>query len=121
MLDFLKILDNSKRVRLWVTRALSIESSELVERARSLLLSKSAAEKLARLLLHWCDLFGEATPKGIRLNHGLTQEEIAQMICSSRETVSRLLAELKREQIVHSNRTGIFVSNRPRLELAARV
>ena len=114
--DFLKILDNSKTARLWVTRALSSESSELVERARSLLLSKSAAEKLARLLLHWCDHFGEPTPKGIHLNHGLTQEEIAQMICSSRETVSRLFAELTRKQIVHCNRIGIFVRNRAALE-----
>ena len=119
--QFLKILDNSKTARLWVTRALSNESSELVERARSLLLSKSAAEKLARLLLHWCDLFGEPTPKGIRLNHGLTQEEIAQMICSSRETVSRLFAELRREQIVHCNGIGIFVRNRAALKSATHV
>lgn len=119
--DFLRILDRSKAAQVAVTRALANELSEIVEHARSLLLSKSAAEKLARLLLRWCDLFGEPTAKGIRLNHGLTQEEIAQMICSSRETVSRLLAELKRKQIVHANGTGIFVRNRPMLELAARV
>lgn len=118
--DFIKLLDKSKTARVEVSRALGSELSDVVERARSLLLSQSAAEKLARLLLKWCDDLGKPTPQGIRLNHGLTQEEIAQMICTSRETVSRLLTGLRRKQIVRLNGTGIFVRNRAALELVAR-
>lgn len=117
--DFTKLLDRSKTARVRLSEALSSQLGEVIERARSLLLSKSAAEKLARLLLKWCDELGKPTPQGIRLNHGLTQEEIAQMICASRETVSRLLTELKRKQIVRLNGTGIFVRNRAALELVA--
>ena len=118
--DFIKLLDKSKTARVGVSQALGSELSDVVERARSLLLSQSSAEKLARLLLKWCDDLGKPTPQGIRLNHGLTQEEIAQMICTSRETVSRLLTGLKRKQIVRLNGTGIFVRNRAALELVAR-
>lgn len=107
--DFLKILDNSKAARLWLTRALSSESSELVERARSLLLSQSAAEKLAGLLVKWCDEQGEVAPEGIRVNPGLTHEEIAQMICASRETVTRLFADFRRKDIVSFGSNAIFV------------
>ena len=117
--DFTKLLDRSKTARVRLSEALSSQLSEVIERARSLLLSQSAAEKLARLLLKWCDELGKPTPQGIRLNHGLTQEEIAQMICASRETVSRLLTELKRKQIVRWNGTGIFVRNRAALESVA--
>lgn len=117
--DFTKLLDRSKTARVRLSEALSSQLSEVIERARSLLLSQSAVEKLARLLLKWCDELGKPTPQGIRLNHGLTQEEIAQMICASRETVSRLLTELKRKQIVRLNGTGIFVRNRAALELVA--
>lgn len=117
--DLLRLLDKSKTARVGVSQSLGNELSNVVERARSLLLSQSAAEKLARLLLEWCDEFGELTPKGIRLNHGLTQEEIAQMICASRETVSRLFTELKQKQIVRLNGTGIFVRDREALELIA--
>lgn len=117
--DFTKLLDRSKIARVSLSEALSRQLSEVIERARSLLLSQSAAEKLARLLLKWCDELGKPTPQGIRLNHGLTQEEIAQMICSSRETVSRLLTELKLKQIVRLNGTGIYVRNRVALELVA--
>ena len=61
------------------------ELSELAESARLLLLSQNAQEKLVRLLVKWSDELGEATPEGTRLNHGLTHEEIGQMICASRE------------------------------------
>jgi CRP/FNR family transcriptional regulator len=118
--DFTKFLDRSNAARVEVSQALGNELSEVIERARSLLLSQSAGEKLARLLLKWCDELGKVTPQGIRLNHGLTQEEIAQMICASRETVSRLLAELKRKQILRLDSTDIYVRNRTALELIAQ-
>ena len=118
--DFTKLIERSNTARAGVSQALGNELSEVIERARSLLLSRSAAEKLARLLLKWCDELGKPSPQGIRLNHGLTQEEIAQMICASRETVSRLLAELKRKKIVRLNVTDIFVHNRAALELIAQ-
>ena len=114
--DFLKILHNSKTARLWVTRAISSEASELVEHARSLLLSKSAAEKLAGLLVKWCEEQGEVAPEGIRVNPGLTHEEIAQMICASRETVTRLFAEFRRKEIVIIAGNAIFVRHLNALE-----
>jgi CRP/FNR family cyclic AMP-dependent transcriptional regulator len=118
--DFIKLLDKSKAVRVGVSKVLGNEVNELVERARLLLLSQSAREKLARLLLKWFDELGEQTAKGTRLNHGLTHEEIGQMIGASRETVSRLFTELRRKQIVLLNGTGIFVRNRAALEVIVR-
>ncbi|HKY28347.1 MAG TPA: Crp/Fnr family transcriptional regulator [Pyrinomonadaceae bacterium] len=119
--DFMNLLDRNKTAcaRVWLT--LGKELSEVVDRVRSLLLSQSSEGKLARLLLEWSDDFGQPTPQGVRINHGLTQEEIAQMICASRETVSRLLTEMKRKEIVEFNGNGIFVRDRERLELIARL
>jgi len=115
--DFLKLLDKSKAARIGVSKTLGNELTTVFEWARLLLLSQSAQEKLVRLLLKWCNELGEPTPEGIRLNHGLTHEEIAQMIGGSRETVSRLFTQLKRKQIVLLNATGILVCNREALEL----
>ena len=117
---FIKLLDKSKAARVGVSMALGNELSNMVERSRLLLLSQSAQEKLIRLLLKWYEEFGEPTPNGTRLNHGLTHEEIGQMICASRETVSRLFTELKRKQIVLLNGPGIVVRNRAALELFMR-
>jgi CRP/FNR family transcriptional regulator, cyclic AMP receptor protein len=49
----------------------------------------------------------------------LTHEEIAQMIGTSRETVTRLLADLKKHQIVNSRGSTLVIRNQAALrELA---
>jgi CRP/FNR family cyclic AMP-dependent transcriptional regulator len=115
--DFLELLDRSRTALFVVSEALSKELTDAVEHARSLLLARSAAEKLASLLLRWCDEHGEVRPEGIRLSVGVTQEEIGQMICVSRETVSRLLADLKRKHLVSLADNAIFVRSRKELDL----
>lgn len=117
--DLRDLLDRSERARTEVTEALSRELTEVVEHARSLLLPKYAGEKLARLLLKWCDKCNEVGPEGIRVSPGLTQEEIAQMICASRETVTRLFADLRRKQIISLADNVIFVRNLKALETLA--
>jgi CRP/FNR family transcriptional regulator len=118
--DLLKLLDRDKRACLGVAQALSRKLSGVVEHNRLLFLSQSAAEKLARLLVRWCDEHGKRTAQGIRINSGLTHEEMAQMICASRETVTRLLGEFKRQHIVSLVGSAIFVRNRKALESVAR-
>jgi hypothetical protein len=69
---------------------------------RALVLSDSAAEKLARLLLGWLKKTGRRTEQNIHLKLSLTRGEIAQMIGVSRETVTRLLRES------HDNICGLW-------------
>ncbi|MCM3873779.1 MAG: Crp/Fnr family transcriptional regulator [Pyrinomonadaceae bacterium] len=117
--DFMDLLGRSEKSRLQVSEALSKELTEVLEHARSLLLPKTTGERLAKLLVKWCNERGEAGPDGIRVNSGLTQEEIAQMICATRETVTRLFAELKRKQIVSLTDNAILVRNRKSLDALA--
>jgi CRP/FNR family transcriptional regulator len=114
--DFMKILDEGETAGAGVANTLSNELSDVVEHVRSLLLSQSCAEKLAGLLVKWCDEQGEIAPQGIRVNPGLTHEEIAQMICASRETVTRLFAEFRRKEIVSFNGNAILVRHLNALE-----
>jgi CRP/FNR family transcriptional regulator len=118
--DLLKLLDRDKKACLGLAQVLSRKLSGVVDHTRMLFLSNSASEKLARLLVKWCDENGRRTSQGIRINLGLTHEEMAQMICSSRETVTRLFADLKRRRIVSFADNAIFIRNRKALELAAR-
>ena len=78
----------------------------------SLGLSHSAAEKLAKLLLEWSSKNGEAVnpnPDRRRLKIRLTHEEIAQMIGTSRETVTRLFADMKKHQIVQADGSTLVI------------
>jgi CRP/FNR family transcriptional regulator, cyclic AMP receptor protein len=54
-----------------------------------------------------------------RLKVGLTHEEISQMIGTSRETVTRLFAELKRLQILHGKGSTVLIRNKAALKALA--
>jgi CRP/FNR family transcriptional regulator len=78
---------------------------------RTLGLSHSAAEKLANLLLEWTSKSNESSKAEPRLKLRLTHEEIAQMIGTSRETVTRLFADMKKHQIVQSKGSTLIIRN----------
>jgi len=119
--ELLGLLKRQNSFGLDLVRVLSREISECVDHARLLLLSGSAVEKLARLILKWNRDFGERTTGGVRLRMLLTQEEIAQIIGASRETVTRLLGILKRKQIIRVNEGAMLVRNRAALASLANL
>src|SRR3954452_1264187 len=98
--DLMRLLERDKKVSFNLAQALSHEMGGLVEHTRLLLLSQSATHKLARLLLRWCEDHGKRTAHGLRIDAGLTHEEIGQLICSSRETVTRAFAHFKRKHLI---------------------
>jgi CRP/FNR family transcriptional regulator, cyclic AMP receptor protein len=55
----------------------------------------------------------------IRIRSSLTHEEIAQTIGSSRETVTRLLSELKKKELIRLEGSTLVIRNRPALEVVA--
>ncbi len=75
---------------------------------RTIGLSHSAAEKFARFLLEQASDSGK-TEGEVCLTLTLTHEEIAQMIGSSRETVTRLFSDFKKRQLVQVKGSMIVV------------
>jgi len=73
------------------------------------------SEKLARLLLEW-STDGENTKDGIRIKVSLTHEEIAQLIGTSRETVTRVLGEFRDKQIAQLRGSTLLIRNKTGLE-----
>ena len=82
---------------------------------RSIGLSHSAREKLARFLLDWCADHGEGNVE-LYAKLTLTHEEIAQMIGASRETVTRLFADFKKKQLLQIKGSTLIVRNKAELE-----
>ena len=82
---------------------------------RSLGLSHSAAEKLARFLLDWCASHGDGGVE-IRAKLTLTHEEIAQMIGTSRETVTRLFADFKKREVLQIKGSTLVIRNQAELK-----
>jgi CRP/FNR family transcriptional regulator len=107
--DFVGFLNAYPEACMHTAEQLSEKYHSAQREIRSLGLSQSTSEKLARLFLDWCNRSGEKTPKGIRLKVLLTHEEIAQMIGTTRETVTRLLSDFKRRKMIEVKGSSIFV------------
>jgi CRP/FNR family transcriptional regulator, cyclic AMP receptor protein len=75
---------------------------------------------LARLLLSWSGGHErDSAGREIRIRSSMTHEEIAQMIGSSRETVTRLLSELKKKELIRPEGSTLLIRNRTALEALA--
>jgi CRP/FNR family transcriptional regulator, cyclic AMP receptor protein len=113
--DFLRFLQNHADACLNAAQHLSKNCQSAYEMIRSLGLSHSVGEKLARLLLEWA-ADGEKTKEGIRIKVSLTHEEIAQLIGTSRETVTRVLSEFRQKKFAQLSGSTLLILNRPGLE-----
>jgi CRP/FNR family transcriptional regulator len=55
----------------------------------------------------------------IRIHSSMTHEEIAQRIGSSRETVTRLLSDLRKKRLIHLEGPTLVIRDRQALEALA--
>jgi CRP/FNR family transcriptional regulator len=113
--DFLKFLNSHVDACMHTAQQLSEKYQSAQREIRSLGLAQTTSEKLAKLLLDWSARNGEETPKGMRLTVLLTHEEIAQMIGTTRETVTRLLSDFKKRRIIEVKGSSIFLLAKEKL------
>jgi CRP/FNR family cyclic AMP-dependent transcriptional regulator len=111
----LQFLREYGEVALRVAEQLSRNYYTAYEEIRTLGLTSSPSEKFAKLLLSWSPKAGSASePAQMKLT--LTHEEIAEMIGTTRETVSRLFADFKKKQLVLLKGSTLIIRNKPALE-----
>src|SRR5690349_8947806 len=114
--DFLRLLQSHTDVCMHTAQQLSEKYQSAQRDLRSLGLSQTTSVKLARLLVDWIASSGEPTPKGMRITLLLTHEEVAQMIGTTRETVTRILSSFRRRGIIEVKGSSLFVLKRSELE-----
>jgi CRP/FNR family transcriptional regulator len=113
--DFLKFLSRHPEVYQTVTEELSRDYTMACEQLRTVGLSNSAPEKLARLLLEWSEN-GKTTECGTHFRFPLTHGEIGEFIGASRETVTRTLSVFKSRHLVAFNGSTLTIPNKSALE-----
>jgi CRP/FNR family transcriptional regulator, cyclic AMP receptor protein len=113
--DFLKFIKEHGDACLQVAQHLGRDCHSAYEVIRSIGLSNSVEEKLARFLVEW-SAGAPVTNGGLRVKLALTHEEIAQLIGCSRESVSRSFSEFKRRRLVEVNGSTLLVQDKAALE-----
>jgi CRP/FNR family transcriptional regulator, cyclic AMP receptor protein len=111
----LQFLREYGEVALRVAEQLSRNYYAAYEEIRTLGLTSSPAEKFAKLLLSWSPNGGN-TNEPAHLTLTLTHEEIAEMIGTTRETVSRLFSDFKKKQLLQLKGSTLIIRNKPALE-----
>ena len=76
--------------------------------------------RMAKALLDLSTRFGQPTEDGIRVAHGLTQEELAQLVGASRETVNKALADFTSRGWVRREGRTVVLLDVERLERRSR-
>lgn len=116
--DFLRFLKQNGEACLQAAQHISRDCQSAYESIRSIGLSHSVTEKLARLLVQWAS-DGRVANGMIRIKLALTHEEIAQLIGSTRETVTRTLSELKKKAIAELTGSTLLIRNPGALQALA--
>jgi CRP/FNR family transcriptional regulator len=118
--QFIAFMSRHPEVYQVVTQELSLQYKVACEQLRTVALSGSAPEKLARLLLEWSE-GGQKTEAGTRFRFSLTHEEIGEFIGASRETVTRTLSTFKSRRLVAFHGSILEIPSRVALEHLAGV
>jgi len=113
--DFLRFVSMHPEAYRGVVQQLATLYDGACEQLRTVGLSSSATEKLARLLINW-SASGEKTKTGTKITVPLTHEEIAEFVGTTRETVTRTLGEFKTKNFVSLQGSTLMISNPSALE-----
>jgi CRP/FNR family cyclic AMP-dependent transcriptional regulator len=112
---FMRFLKDFPEVAVRVAQQLSRNYYTAYEEIRTLGLSASPSEKFAKLLLSWSSkTMQEDGSSQVKLT--LTHEEIAEIIGTTRETVSRLFSEFKKKQLMQLKGATLVIRSRVALE-----
>jgi len=115
--NFMRLLESDDRIAFTCAALLAQEVVETFDDVHDLLLARSSTEKLARLLLSW--VADEPRNRDLRVPAEYTHEEMAQMIGSSRETVTRLLCDMRRKELIRIEGSTLVIPNRVALQAIA--
>jgi CRP/FNR family transcriptional regulator, global nitrogen regulator len=87
------------------------QSDEVIES----LLHREVSTRLATLLLNLGERFGEDGQAGVLIGVRLTHQELANMIASTREAVSKVMSELQRDGVIESRSRRVAILDRDAL------
>ena len=112
--DFLCFIERYIEGSIHTAKMLNKEYREALSDAVRLALSNSIAARVARLLLA---MTSEQDGPKPRFNMSLTHEDLANMLGTTRESVTRVLSEMKRKEIIAIQGVSLTILRKSALEL----
>lgn len=117
--DFVRLIRSQNEAAMNAAGCLGQEYRSVHSDIQNIVMAESSEGKLARLMISWCSKQVSGEADNVRIRCPLTHEEIAQMIGSSRETVTRLLGAFRKRQLIEWDGSTLVIPHRSALEALA--
>lgn len=108
--DFEELLTKNPALSLTYIKFIGFKLKRL-KNNYSNLISKDAKTRLATFLIEWATKEGKNNGEKVLIDNYLTQNDIAQLICTSRQTTALLLNDLKEKNIINYSRNQIIIND----------
>jgi len=112
---FMELMEQHSEIGVHTAKCLSRDYQSAYRDIHDLVLTRSSEGKLARLLLSQMPDHGFAAVEPY-MTAPMTHEEMAQRIGASRETVTRLLSNLRKKQLIRLDGPSLIIRDRTGLE-----
>lgn len=114
--EFRRFLERNADAGMNALRQMGLQYKKAYIQIRSLGLSAFVADRLAMLLLEWAKDATPFTGRSVDLMITFSHEEIAEMIGTSRETVTRLLKDFRERDLITIKGTDLHIPDTRKLE-----
>ena len=109
-----QLMESHPDVSLGVTRLIGLRQRRIERRLKSLLF-RSNRDRLIHLLVELVEKYGQTVPEGVQIGIRLSHQDLANIIGSTRETVTVLLGELGADKLLTIKKRKIIVPHPARL------
>lgn len=109
-----QLMEERPELSMGVTKLIGLRRRRVERRLKSLLF-QSNRQRIVHLLLDLAEQYGYMSPEGIRLRIKLAHQDLANIIGSTRETVTIVLGELQAEGCLRVGRRKIVLTDPQRL------
>ena len=110
MSDFEDLLVKNPNLALSYTKFVGLKMKRF-KNNYSNLVSKDAKSRLVTFIKEWAKKEGKFEGNKVTIENYLTQTDIAQIICTSRQTATLLLNELEEKNLIYYNRKEIIIDD----------
>jgi CRP-like cAMP-binding protein len=108
MSDFENLLLQNPTLALSYTKFVGLKMKRFKNNYANLV-SKDARTRMITFLKEWAEKEGVVSGDKIIIENYLTQNDIAQIICTSRQTATQLINELEEQKLISYNRKHIVI------------
>lgn len=108
------VVVNNPRIALHIIRVMNKKLLHAQMKIKTLALSDTFA-RTAQILGRLAQQYGRQVPGGIRLDIDMTRQDLANLVGTTRETVSRVLSSMKKDKVIDLAEQQIVILDEQRL------